>query len=847
MKLAVSFTLGTSPGAFRLSPSKKSPHGSTLRPFAGFPHLLGSDPRRGSLLSGYGEIGVSRFAFVGEEDCAPFDDPFAYPVPDDLVLCAVAKDAGPAKLSLPNTLASQTNLTFLIAIDGALGDALADQLAALGLKVERCTPADLAYIAAPPALDTHTAPCDYPPDEPPPPPAAVAVEVDTMKRKAADTSFDVQAFEVMFELDALLEAAQATAAAPVIDDNHTTQLDEHANPSPPAVAAPAEGGAAAVDEAAHTNTFNEAAHGEEDIDRAARAVACAATDANQNAEEEAVDDEGEDEDYTATDKEIGEALEGVSAAPATGAPVFDLSVGCGAAVPDHSPEAISRRRPHSTFAPKLKSDGREVVRGLARVRPLKLTFKQFGDLLRSHIKRKYQWKPGPFVVGATFNVSDKQPTGHRDGAHLICVSMLMLDIDDAPDFPTDHLEERLKSLGVAGVGYTTWSHGRKASDGGGKSGTCARVILPLARSLTAPADLPQRERVERIGRQLAALVGFIGECLGISLDSKALDKVSKQPEQLMYTPRLPAPGVKAWFTYQDGPALDPDNLPGGVTLAALLGAPPDQQATIPNTPTSSPSDTPRAEPTAPQSTPAQQLTHATPSPTASPKPPRTSPPAPQFSGPPADDQEKSERWVLKWAADNEVDLGPRTTAGDVIKHIPPHCPCDRKCPDGSAFFINPDGKKGFKCQHNTCPAGGNWQGLRQYIKSKTNENGAQPDTKTPPPDLDAAAPSTASDATTQPHTEAASVAPRRVPILVGNPSNGILFALPKRIDLMRCKYPDPHTRPHLASVKCVEDIDALASIIPDGKLVIIGIHPSHDLYPHALKTFRAKGCDVRHF
>ncbi len=149
--------------ALRLSPSKKSPHGSTLRPYHGFPHLLGSDPRRGSLLSGYGEVGVSRFAFVSEEDCAPFGDPFAYPVPDDLVLCAVAKDADPAKLSLPNTLASQTNLTFLIAIDGALGDALADQLAALGLKVERCTPADLVHIAALPTLDTHTAPCDYPP------------------------------------------------------------------------------------------------------------------------------------------------------------------------------------------------------------------------------------------------------------------------------------------------------------------------------------------------------------------------------------------------------------------------------------------------------------------------------------------------------------------------------------------------------------------------------------------------------------------------------------------------------------------------------------------------------------
>lgn len=830
MNLAASLASTASLGALCLSPSKPSPHGPGLRLYADHPHLLCSDPRLGNLLSGYGEVGVLSIAFVLEEDCAPFGDGFA--VAAGVVLCVVRSDAhriDPKRL-LPPGLRSQTNLDFWVTFEGEQGAAFVEALEALGLGrgerfVKRCTLEDLVHIDAPSTLDTHTAPSDYPPDEPPEPPAVVAVEAGTMQRQAFDTSFDVQTFEAMFELDALLE-------------------DQHA-PSPTAGAATASGVAAAVDDAARTIPENEKALGEENIDRGcSRALA---TDAHQTAKEEtAANDEGSDEDYAATDKEIEEALEGFNVASATGAPLFDLSVGCGAAVPDNSPEALSRRRPHSTFAPKLKPDGSEIVRGLARVRPLKLTFKQFGDLLRSHIKRKYRWKPGPFVVGATFGVSDKQPTGHRDGAHLICVSMLMLDIDDAPDFPTAYLEERLQSLAVAGIGYTTWSHGRRDVPKP-KTGTCARVILPLAHPLTAPADLPWRERVALIGRQVAALVGFIGERLGIPLNSTALDKVSKQPEQLMYTPRMPAPGVKAWFFYQDGPALDPDNLPGGVTLAALLSTQPEQQATIPCALTSPPSDTPRAEPAASQPTHAQQLTHTTTSPTATTSPAlpttqhRKKPlPVPQFSGPPANDQEKSHRRLQRRAASSGYDLGPSVVANGTIKYSSaPACPCKRECPDGFAFFVNHDGPISFVCHHNTCPAGGKWPGAKACLEPIKLQDST--------PSQESAAPSPASNAqpgAAQPHTEGASSAPRRSPPFAkGNPALGTCLALRRRFDLFR--QDPPEQRPHLVCVDSVEDIDAIAAKIPDGKRVIVGIPKQHSLYPHAINTFLAKGCDVR--
>lgn len=125
----------------RISPSVKSPHGDTLRPYADYPHLLGTDPRRGTLFGGFGETSVWRILFVDQEQAAPFGSGQA--VDGGTVLCAVniaeAAKCAPSKL-LPDALRSQSNLVFDVALDGALGDLFASQLKALGLWRTTQTP-----------------------------------------------------------------------------------------------------------------------------------------------------------------------------------------------------------------------------------------------------------------------------------------------------------------------------------------------------------------------------------------------------------------------------------------------------------------------------------------------------------------------------------------------------------------------------------------------------------------------------------------------------------------------------------------------------------------------------------
>jgi hypothetical protein len=116
------------------SPSMKSPHGDTLRPYADYPHLLGTDPRRGTLFGGFGETGVWRILFVDQESAAPFGEGCA--VDAGTVLCAVniaeATKCAPSRL-LPDALRSQSNLVFEVALGGELGDLFARTLKGFGL------------------------------------------------------------------------------------------------------------------------------------------------------------------------------------------------------------------------------------------------------------------------------------------------------------------------------------------------------------------------------------------------------------------------------------------------------------------------------------------------------------------------------------------------------------------------------------------------------------------------------------------------------------------------------------------------------------------------------------------
>ena len=358
----------------------------------------------------------------------------------------------------------------------------------------------------------------------------------------------------------------------------------------------------------------------------------------------------------------------------------EVSLGCGVAARDD--DASAKRR---AWVPLLNKGGREVVRGLDRVDPpLRVGFPGLVDLLRSHVNPRFKHKAGPFIVGAVFG------DGHRCGASLRRVTMLCLDIDGAEDLTPHDLEQRLDALGVAAVGYTTWSYQR------GKVGLCARVLIPLQRPLDAPPDLEGRARVQHIGRQLRALVAYVGECLGVPLDGKALDKVSSQPEQLMYTPRHGA----AWFYPAEGtqraqvlarPFLHPDALPCGRALADLPDA-------------------------APLSLPLMRQDTSTLEAVASLRAAAPAAPPTLSEGDKADSALKR---LQVWAMRYGVELGEPTPNGGGWKLRPPCCPSASGCADGAAFFVNADGSLGFVCHHNTCTVGRRgWIVLRAEVEGR---------------------------------------------------------------------------------------------------------------------------------
>jgi hypothetical protein len=162
------------------------------------------------------------------------------------------------------------------------------------------------------------------------------------------------------------------------------------------------------------------------------------------------------------------------------------------------------------------------------------------------------------------------PLGHRHSDNLQRATLVLFDIDNAPNLTRAELEARLRSLGVGFIFYSTWSNARVDS---GKTGLCARIVFWLTRPLTAPDGLPQNLRVQSIGQQLAAIVRHLSTRLEID-STKAVDEVSKRPHQLMYTPRGHDVGRSSpdcwWCKLHDGPSLNPDALPGGVSLAELL-------------------------------------------------------------------------------------------------------------------------------------------------------------------------------------------------------------------------------------------------------------------------------------
>jgi RecA/RadA recombinase len=161
--------------------------------------------------------------------------------------------------------------------------------------------------------------------------------------------------------------------------------------------------------------------------------------------------------------------------------------------------------------------------------------------------------------------------------HLVDETWLLgLDFDMHPGDPLTVLEP-LRALGLDVIVYTSHSHGRReylrakareqlttgknplagdeleaAVDRAGDVPRY-RAVLPFSRPVT-PAEL--REIHPHICRYLGAVV----------------DHAGADPNRLFYTPRMKAPDAELdpWIVRWHGEALDPDNLPGGVSVAELL-------------------------------------------------------------------------------------------------------------------------------------------------------------------------------------------------------------------------------------------------------------------------------------
>lgn len=483
---------------------------------------------------------------------------------------------------------------------------------------------------------------------------------------------------------------------------------------------------------------------------------------------------------------------------------------------------------------KKDKSGRDITLDLEKVKPWTGTPRELHALLNSHrhtsTNKGCKYKVGHFIVGAVFAVTEEHPTGHRHRDSLQHATLVILDIDDAPNLTRAALEAQLRSLGVGFIFYSTWSNARAGS---GKTGLCARVVFWLARPLTAPDGLPQVQRVHLIGQQLASIVRHISALLGVDA-VKAVDSVSKRPHQLMYTPRTHAPkhsGAGEWWCeLHDGPALSLDALPGGVSLADLL--------TVEDTP---------ASPTC-----------TTPAPASSPLPHRPPLTAPHHSD--AHQRARALAYIQKCADDLSTFTEGRYT--HIVEKIGSPCgsvasghglteaeglqPLETVvsawgCPSFTktlrATFAHgyrdprtlPDNPPPSKGARRTEPRN---DPAPPPQPSPLAVGGQAPPSYPPSQDLNP----------TPPYVEDAAppTAPRIDP---GNASLGICLALPRRFDLLRREPPD--ARPPLACVKTPEDVDALAANTHHGERVILGIPPTHPLYPHAFNTFRAKGCDIR--
>jgi len=218
------------------------------------------------------------------------------------------------------------------------------------------------------------------------------------------------------------------------------------------------------------------------------------------------------------------------------------------------------------------------ARGIG-VKPARASFAELAEELRRHGETR-EGKDGPAVVMSSFREGQgtTRSTAGRVGLFrqeaLIDETWLLgLDFDSRNTAPHDVMAP-LRAAGLAHIGYSTHSHGRfdylraKA-----RKELASRFEGPaLAEAVERYALAPRYRVLVRLSRSVTpeeyrALWAWFDGYLGGDSDPACSD-----PTRLYFTPRKPADDAlePSWVDYVPGAVLDPDSLPDGATVEALL-------------------------------------------------------------------------------------------------------------------------------------------------------------------------------------------------------------------------------------------------------------------------------------
>lgn len=213
------------------------------------------------------------------------------------------------------------------------------------------------------------------------------------------------------------------------------------------------------------------------------------------------------------------------------------------------------------------------------VTPECASFAALAAELRKHGETR-TGKDGPAVVVSAFREGQgtTRATSGRVGrfrqeALIEGTWLLGLDFDSRPDDPRDVMAP-LAEAGLAHIGYSTHSHGRlEYLRAKARKELASRYEGPaLDEAVEGYARAPRYRVLVRLARSVTpaeyrALWAWLDRYLGGGSDPACSD-----PTRLYFTPRRAADDAceTPWVTYAPGGVLDPDELPDGADVCALL-------------------------------------------------------------------------------------------------------------------------------------------------------------------------------------------------------------------------------------------------------------------------------------